>query len=110
MQRLTVAGRLLITAAILAALWFGFKALGGQDWLRRQQARTEQTDPGLNRPADTGNTSNTGGYDTEASDTPSGPASESSSTPSGSRPPVHTAGPSHAARRLRGRADAGAGT
>ena len=73
MQRLTLAGRLLITAAILALLWFGFKALGGPDWLRRQQARTEQTDAGINRRAgDDDNAPATDTYngdDTEATDT-----------------------------------------
>lgn len=45
MQRLTVAGRLIITAIVLAALYFGFKALGGNEWLQkmRGQETTEQT-------------------------------------------------------------------
>lgn len=45
MQRLTVAGRLLITAIVLAALYFGFKALGGNQWLQnmRGEQATEQT-------------------------------------------------------------------
>ena len=45
MQRLTVAGRLIITAIVLAALYFGFKAFGGNEWLQkmRGQEATEQT-------------------------------------------------------------------
>ncbi len=45
MQRLTVAGRLLITAIVLAALYFGFKALGGNEWLQKMRGKeaTEQT-------------------------------------------------------------------
>lgn len=35
MQRLTVAGRLLITALILAAIYFGFRYFGGNDALRK---------------------------------------------------------------------------
>lgn len=35
MQRLTVAGRLLITALILAAIFFGFRYFGGNDALRK---------------------------------------------------------------------------
>ncbi|WP_421825654.1 hypothetical protein [Larkinella sp.] len=35
MQRLTVAGRLLITALILAAIYFGFKYIGGVDLLKK---------------------------------------------------------------------------
>lgn len=44
MKRLTVAGRLLITAIILAALYFGFKYLGGQQALESvaEKARTEE--------------------------------------------------------------------
>jgi hypothetical protein len=44
MKRLTVAGRLLITALILAALYFGFTYLGGQKALDSlaDKARTEQ--------------------------------------------------------------------
>lgn len=47
MRRLTVAGRLLITALILAALYFGFKMLGGNALLQKiapARETTEQTD------------------------------------------------------------------
>lgn len=45
MQRLTTAGRLLITAAILIAIYFGFKLIGGVDLLKKFSAKndTEQT-------------------------------------------------------------------
>jgi hypothetical protein len=45
MQRLTVAGRLMITAIVLAALYFGFKALGGNEWLQKMRGNqaTEET-------------------------------------------------------------------
>lgn len=45
MQRLTVAGRLLITALILAAIYFGIKYIGGVDLLKRlsNKSNTEQT-------------------------------------------------------------------
>ena len=45
MQRLTTAGRLLITAAILIAIYFGFKFIGGVDLLKKFQAKnnTEQS-------------------------------------------------------------------
>lgn len=43
MQRLTVAGRLLITALILAAIFFGFRYFGGNEALRKLA-------PGVNSP------------------------------------------------------------
>ncbi len=45
MQRLTTAGRLLITALILVAIYFGFKLIGGVDLLKKFSAKnnTEQT-------------------------------------------------------------------
>jgi hypothetical protein len=35
MQRLTVAGRLIITALVVAAFYFGFSKLGGQELLKK---------------------------------------------------------------------------
>ncbi len=45
MQRLTTAGRLLITAVILIAIYFGFKLIGGVDLLKKFQTKnnTEQS-------------------------------------------------------------------
>ncbi len=44
MQRLTVAGRLLITALIIAAIFFGFKYIGGVDLLKKlSPEKTEQS-------------------------------------------------------------------
>lgn len=49
MQRLTVAGRLLITALVLAAIFFGFRYFGGNEALRKlapkQQAEESETMP-----------------------------------------------------------------
>lgn len=42
MQRLTVAGRLLITAGILAALFFAFRYFGGNDALRKLQSKDKE--------------------------------------------------------------------
>ncbi|MDQ1088784.1 hypothetical protein [Siphonobacter sp. SORGH_AS_1065] len=45
MQRLTVTGRLLITVLILAAIYFGFKYVGGVDLLKSlQKNQTEQVE------------------------------------------------------------------
>ncbi|MFD2574147.1 hypothetical protein ACFSUS_26155 [Spirosoma soli] len=41
MQRLTVAGRLLITALILAAIFFGFRYFGGNEALRKIAPKSE---------------------------------------------------------------------
>jgi hypothetical protein len=43
MQRLTVAGRLLITALIVAAIYFGFRYFGGNDALRKIAPNKENT-------------------------------------------------------------------
>jgi hypothetical protein len=42
MQRLTVAGRLLITALILAAIFFGFRYFGGNEALRKLSPKNEK--------------------------------------------------------------------
>lgn len=43
MQRLTLAGRLMITALILAAIYFGFKYIGGKDLWQSLKSKTEET-------------------------------------------------------------------
>lgn len=68
MKRLTVAGRLLITALILGAIFVGYKYFGGQKALNQiaeDQAKTPQTET---TSADDTAASSTG--DTGASDTP----------------------------------------
>ncbi len=42
MQRLTVAGRLLITALVLAAIFFAFRYFGGNDALRKLQPKDKE--------------------------------------------------------------------
>jgi hypothetical protein len=44
MQRLTVAGRLLITALIVAAIYFGFRYFGGNEALRKIAPEKEYTE------------------------------------------------------------------
>ncbi|GAB3903750.1 hypothetical protein GCM10028803_32700 [Larkinella knui] len=53
MQRLTVAGRLLITALILAAIYFGFKYIGGVDLLKKiaPKQTAEQTSDSPSMPS-----------------------------------------------------------
>jgi hypothetical protein len=58
MQRLTVAGRLLITALILAAIYFGLKYIGGIDlFSRAKTAQTTETAGSTSMPDNTDETS-----------------------------------------------------
>jgi hypothetical protein len=68
MKRLTVAGRLLITALILGAIFVGYKYFGGQKALNQiavDQATSPQTEA-----TNTDDTAASSTSDTEASDTP----------------------------------------
>src|SRR5437870_4992090 len=42
MQRLTVAGRLLITALVLAGIYFAFRYFGGSDALKKLQPKDKE--------------------------------------------------------------------
>lgn len=69
MKRLTVAGRLLITALVLGAIFVGYKYFGGQkalDKLAQDQAISTQTDA-TNAP-ESSETNSTSSTDSEASD------------------------------------------
>ncbi|MFD1142953.1 hypothetical protein ACFQ4C_17640 [Larkinella insperata] len=76
MQRLTVAGRLLITALILAAIYFGFKYIGGVDLLKKlsPKSNTEQASDSPSMPSasseseDQASSESTASTDTEATD------------------------------------------
>nr|WP_293837647.1 hypothetical protein [uncultured Arsenicibacter sp.] len=80
MQRLTVAGRLLITVLILAALYFGLKYIGGVDLLKKLQSRqqtTEQSDsPSM--PGNNDETASASSDNSAASDNSSESSSEAS--------------------------------
>ena len=70
MKRLTVAGRLLITALVLGAIFVGYKYFGGQkalDQIAQDQAKNAQTEASTNEANATANTAAT---DSEATDTP----------------------------------------
>lgn len=69
MQRLTVAGRLIITAIIIAAIYFGFRMFGGQEALKKLAPQT---------------TTETAASPTESTSESSASSSESSSSSSGS--------------------------
>jgi hypothetical protein len=68
MKRLTVAGRLLITALILAAIFFGYKYLGGPEYLDKMAQTNAAKIDSSNSVEEA--TSASGVNDTEATDTP----------------------------------------
>ncbi len=70
MKRITVAGRLLITALIIAALYFGYKYLGGQKALESvaDKNRTESAEGTAGSEYKTPEPSTASSPDTEASD------------------------------------------
>lgn len=81
MQRLTVAGRLLITALILAAIFFGFRYFGGNEALKKlapKQTEESATLPKADEPSSSASTDEStatdskaaGSSDETASDTP----------------------------------------
>lgn len=115
MQRLTVAGRLLITAIVLAALYFGFKALGGNEWLQKMRSKeaTEQTSSsssaeGIENSADSptlpGNDEATSSATDEASDK----GSSSAASDSGPRTAFTYTAPEPVNGKLKGVVELGA--
>lgn len=113
MQRLTTAGRLLITAIVLAALYFGFKALGGNEWLQNMRSKqaTEQTGSSTETadngsPTLPGNDEATATATDEASDNGSG--SSSSASDNGPRPAFTYSAPEPVNGKLKGVVELGA--
>lgn len=68
MKRLTVAGRLIITALILGALYLGYTYLGGQTAMKKIATDQAQTPEAL--PTEEAATTSGSNTDTEATDTP----------------------------------------
>jgi hypothetical protein len=83
MQRLTVAGRLLITALVLAAIFFGFRYFGGNEALRKL-APKQQTEESGTMPRSEDQTSSASAEESTASDDKSSESSSSSDEGSGS--------------------------
>ena len=73
MKNLTVAGRLIITALILAGVYFGFRALGGNDWLKKTfPKKTEQAVESPSMPSTSSSSAEeTSSASSESSDNPS---------------------------------------
>ncbi|AQG79528.1 hypothetical protein [Spirosoma montaniterrae] len=89
MQRLTVAGRLLITALILAAIFFGFRYFGGSEALRKLAPGVDspkQESESATMPRAEDQTSSTSADESTASDNGSSAgSSDESSASSGAR-------------------------
>ena len=68
MQRLTVAGRLLITALVLAAAFFAFRYFGGNDALRKLSPKSTETSESATMPRADDATSSPTAQESTASD------------------------------------------
>ncbi|QHV93814.1 hypothetical protein [Spirosoma endbachense] len=77
MQRLTVAGRLLITALILAAIFFGFRYFGGSEALRKIAPKQSEESATLPKSDEQG--SSTSADESSASDNNSASSGEATS-------------------------------
>lgn len=97
MQKLTVAGRLIITALIIGAIYFGFKMFGGQEALKKLAPQTETTT------GTSGNASTTSETTTAASDSQSSSVSDG-----GQKPTFDYTPPTPIAGKLKGVVELGA--
>ena len=102
MQRLTVAGRLLITALVLGAIYFGFRMFGGQEALKKLAPET-QTEVTTNNSSGTETTSSSSESSSSASDSQS-----SSATDGGEKPRFDYTPPGPIAGKLKGVVELGA--
>jgi hypothetical protein len=102
MQRLTVAGRLLITALVLGAIYFGFRMFGGQEALKKLAPET-QTEVTSNSSSGSETVSNTSESSSSASDSQS-----SSATDGGEKPRFDYTPPGPIAGKLKGVVELGA--
>ena len=114
MQRLTIAGRLLITALILAGIYFGFKYIGGVDLLKKLRAdtSTEQTNssttPGVTTPGGAPGEGNASSMADAASEDATNSPTASGEAASGSRSAFTYTPPAPTAGKLRGVVELGA--
>lgn len=101
MQRLTVAGRLIITALIVGAIYFGFTMFGGQEALKKLAPETQTETNTATSGSD--NASNTSEISSSASDSQSSSASDG-----GQRPTFDYTPPGPVAGKLKGVVELGA--
>ena len=105
MQRLTLAGRLIITALIVAAIFFGFRYFGGNDALRKLAPEQDNTESAtMPRSEDQTSDASNPPSESEASDNGAAGASASS----GSRPSFTFTPPAPQNGKLKGVVELGA--
>ncbi len=102
MQRLTVAGRLLITALIIGAIYFGFKMLGGKEALETLKTATATETPASESKEESSSASS------ESSSSSSSESESSSSASDAARPTFEFTPPAPIAGRLKGVVELGA--
>jgi hypothetical protein len=102
MQRLTVAGRLIITALIIGAIYFGFKMFGGQEALKKLAPET-QTEIAATTP-ESGSSSSVSSSESSSSSS----NSESSASDGGQKTAFDYTPPGPVAGKLKGVVELGA--
>jgi hypothetical protein len=101
MQRLTVAGRLIITALIIGAIYFGFKMFGGQEALKKLAPET-QTEIAAATPESGSSSSASSSESSSSSD------SQSSASDGGQKTTFDYSPPGPVAGKLKGVVELGA--
>lgn len=108
MQRLTVAGRLLITALILAAIFFGFRYFGGNEALRKLQPKQESESATMPRSEDQTSSPQASDESVASDNIGSSGSSNESSASSGSRRAFTYTAPAPQGGKLKGVVELGA--
>ena len=106
MQKLTVAGRLIITALIIGAIYFGFRMFGGQEALKKLAPETQTEVNTATSGAD--NSSNPAEPSNSATDSKSSSSSSSSASDGGQKPTFSYTPPGPVAGKLKGVVELGA--
>jgi hypothetical protein len=102
MQRLTVAGRLIITALIIAAIYFGFKMFGGQEALQKLAPETKTETSAITPESGSESTASSSESSSSSSN------SESSASDGGQKPTFSFTPPGPVAGKLKGVVELGA--
>lgn len=107
MQRLTIAGRLIITALIVAAIFFGFRYFGGSDALRKLAPEKDSAESAT-MPRTEDQTSDASNPPDESVASDNGSSGATTATSSGSRPSFTFTPPAPQNGKLKGVVELGA--
>jgi hypothetical protein len=102
MQRLTVAGRLIITAIIIAAIYFGFRMFGGQEALQKLAPETKTENAATTSESTSASSANSSESSSSSSN------SESSASDGGQKSTFDYTPPGPVAGKLKGVVELGA--